>query len=361
MIDFALRSTAAPTAPDRRAALIADPGFGKVFTDHMLSLRWRPDAGWHAGEIIARGPIALDPAAAVLHYAQEIFEGLKAYRLDDGAIATFRPSANAARFVASAARLAMPALPVATFVAACDALIRVEAEWVPDGDVGSLYLRPFMFADEAFLGVRPAQSYRFIAIASPAGGYFRAGAETIAVRVADGFTRAAGGGTGAAKCGGNYAASLLPQEAAVAAGCDQALFLDARDGRFVEELSGMNLFAVRADGTIVTPPLDGTILPGITRDAIMTLARDAGHDVREERIAIDAILDGAATGAVTEFFACGTAAVVAPIRRIVRGEASFTIGDGNASYPVAAKLREALVGIQRGQHPDPYAWVHRVA
>lgn len=357
-LSFTLHPTATPTPAEQRSALLANPGFGKVFTDHMASVRYSADRGWHDAEIIARAPIALDPAAAVLHYAQEIFEGLKAYRTADDHIVSFRADANAARFNASAARMAMTTLPDGLFLDAIDALVRTDRDWVPAADSGSLYLRPFMFADEAFLGVRPAQTYRFLVIASPAGSYFKGGNAGISVRVSQKYTRAAPGGTGAAKCGGNYAAGLLAQGEAVAAGCDQAMFLDAAEHRWIEELSGMNLFFVMADGSIVTPPLDGTILPGITRDAVITLAREAGHVVREERISIDALREGATSGAVSEAFACGTAAVIAPIKRVEIGDDAFSISNGNA--PVALSLSERLVGIQRGRIADTHGWVRQI-
>lgn len=360
MSDFVTTLPPAPTAAADREALLKAPGFGKTFTDLMASMRWTPDGGWHDRQLMPRAPIAIDPAAAVLHYAQEVFEGLKAYRLADGGLALFRPRANGERLAASAARLAIPALPVDDFIASIEALVRAEADWVPPAEVGSLYLRPFIFADEPFLGVRPAQSYRYLVLASPAGGYFKGGADSITVRVAEGFTRAAPGGTGAAKCGGNYAASLVAQGQAVAAGCDQALFLDAAEGRYIEELSGMNLFFVHRDGRIVTPPLDGTILPGITRDAIITLAREAGHDVTEARVALDDVRALAASGDLTEMFACGTAAVVAPVREVHVGGGHFAIGVGN-NAPVASALRAELTGIQRGTVPDRHGWVHRIA
>ncbi|MEN9719061.1 MAG: hypothetical protein RIQ99_1939, partial [Pseudomonadota bacterium] len=276
---FARLPHPAPTADAVRAAVLADPGFGKCFTDHMIVVDWSEDAGWHNLTLAPYGPIPLDPAASVLHYAQEIFEGLKAYRLQDGGIALFRPEANAQRFNASARRLAMPELPEDLFVAAIRELVTADAGWFPTVDGGSLYLRPFMIATEAFLGVRPAKAYKFIVIASPAGNYFKSGAPAVSIWVSD-YTRAAPGGTGAAKCGGNYAASLVPTAEAFAKGHDQVLFLDAAEHKWIEELGGMNLFFVFNDGTLITPALTGTILPGITRDSLLTLAREEGLTVR---------------------------------------------------------------------------------
>lgn len=349
----------APVPAATRTAQIADPGFGRVFTDHMVSVRYKEGPGWHDARLMPRGPLTLDPATAVLHYAQEIFEGLKAYRLDDGAMALFRPDANAARFNASARRMAMAELPEALFVEACKELIRADADWFPPMEGGSLYLRPFMYASEVFLGVKPSAEYHFLVIASPVGNYFKSGAPAVSLWVSEDYSRAAPGGTGAAKCGGNYAASLAAQQQAIAKGFDQVVFLDAAERRWIEELGGMNLFFVFADGRIITPPLTGTILPGITRDALMVLAREAGLDVREEPYAIDQWQADSASGALTETFACGTAAVVTPVGKVTRGDTSFTIGAGGPGQ-VTAMLKDKLVAIQRGRAADPHGWVQRV-
>ncbi|NJS15107.1 MAG: branched-chain amino acid aminotransferase [Sphingopyxis sp.] len=346
-----------PTPADRRAALVADPQFGRVFTDHMVSIRYKEGQGWHDARLMPRGPLTLDPATAVLHYAQEIFEGLKAYKLDDGAMALFRPDANAARFAASARRMAMAELPPAMFVDACKQLIRADADWFPSAEGGSLYLRPFMYASEAFLGVKPSAEYHFLVIASPVGNYFKSGAPAVSLWVSDDYTRAAPGGTGAAKCGGNYAASLAAQQQA--AGYDQIVFLDAVERRWIEELGGMNVMFVFADGSIVTPPTSDTILHGITRDALLTLARDAGLTVREEPYAIDQWQADAESGRLTESFACGTAAVVTPIGKVTRGTTSFTIGAGGPGQ-VTGMLKDKLVAIQRGRAADVHGWVVRV-
>ena len=348
----------APVPADQRAAIIADPGFGKVFTDHMVTIQWDEGRGWHSATLGPRGPIALDPAAAVLHYAQEIFEGMKAYRLADGAMALFRPDANARRFNASARRLAMPELPEEDFIAAVTELVRADAAWFPPVEGGSLYIRPFMFASEAFLGVRPAKSYSFVVIISPAGNYFKSGAPAVSIWVSD-YTRAAPGGTGEAKCGGNYAASLVPTGEAFAAGHDQVLFLDAAEHKWVEELGGMNLFFVFDDGSIQTPPLSGTILPGITRDSLLALARDEGLTLREEPYALAQWQADAASGRLVECFACGTAAVVTPVGKVAGREVNFTIGSGGPGQ-LTQKLKARLVDIQRGAAPDPHGWVRRI-
>ena len=252
----------------------------------MVTIRYHESKGWHDARIEPRAPIPMDPAAAVLHYAQEVFEGLKAYRTKDGGATMFRPIENARRFQQSAERLAMPSLPEELFLEACDLLVKTDREWIPDGD-GSLYIRPFMFANEIFLGVKPSSDYLFIVIASSVGSYFKTDAPAVSLWVSQEFTRAAPGGTGAAKCGGNYASSLLAQAEATRHGCDQVVFLDAVEQKWVEELGGMNIFFVFDDGSMVTPPLGGTILPGITRSSLLTLAKDKGIKVREDRYSID--------------------------------------------------------------------------
>jgi len=348
----------APTSVQARAALLEDPGFGRVFTDHMVTFRWTPQAGWSEGSLRAREPFRLDPAAAVLHYAQEIFEGMKAYRAVDGEVVLFRPLENARRFAASAERMAMPPLPEATFLSAVEALVQADADWIPTGE-GSLYLRPFMFASEAFLGVRPAAEYTFCVIASPVGGYFKRKDAAVTLWVSDDYSRAAPGGTGAAKCGGNYAASLLAQAEAGRNGCDQVVFLDAAENKWVEELGGMNIFFVFEDGLMITPPLNGTILPGITRDAVITIARGLGLQVLEERYSFEQWRRDAERGALKEVFACGTAAVVAPVGAVKFSRGGFEIGAG-AQGPNTAQIKAMLLGIQRGALEDRHGWIHRV-
>ena len=348
-----------PTPDNVRERLIADPGFGTVFTDHMVTIDYDEAlGGWQTPVIGPRVALALDPAAAVLHYAQEIFEGLKAYRHPDGGLGLFRPEANAARFNSSAERLAMPALPPELFLGAIRELLAADGDWFPSVEGGALYLRPFMIATEAFLGVRPATQYKFIVIASPAGNYFKSGAKAVSIWVSD-YTRAAPGGTGAAKCGGNYAASLVPTGQAFAKGHDQVLFLDAVERKWVEELGGMNLFFVFADGTVITPPLTGTILPGITRDSLIALLGEQGLKVSEAPYSIDQWRKDAESGHLVEVMACGTAAVVTAVGKVAGPEGEFTIGAGGIGQ-TTAKLREVLVGIQTGRIADTHGWVTRV-
>jgi branched-chain amino acid aminotransferase len=356
-LEFSVETTPNPTSPERLAEVLAAPGFGKVFTDHMVTVRWTTADGWHDARVRPYGPLEIDPATQILHYGQSIFEGFKAYRQPDGSIATFRPTANAERFRRSAVRLALPDLPADDFIAAADALIRQDAAWVPSRGEDSLYIRPFMVATEVGLGVRPAQDVTFLVIASPAGSYFVAGASPVAIWLSEDYIRAAPGGTGAAKCGGNYAASLLAQQEAIANGCEQVLFLDAIERRWIEELGGMNLWMVLDSGTVVTPELTGTILEGVTRDTMRTLASELGHEVEERRIDIDEIRKGIDAGQVTEVFACGTAAVISSVGvlRWRDGEVSLP-----ASTPVANALHAALVDLQLGRTPDRHGWMHTV-
>ncbi|MEA2802905.1 MAG: branched-chain amino acid aminotransferase [Rhodospirillaceae bacterium] len=357
-LQFVRHPHPSPVAADQRAALLKNPGFGRVFSDHMVTIRYHESQGWHDARIEPRAPIPMDPAAAVLHYAQEVFEGLKAYRTADGGATLFRPQENARRFQKSAERLAMPILPEELFLEAVDKLVNIDREWIPDGD-GSLYLRPFMFANEVFLGVKPSSDYLFIVIASSVGAYFKTDAPAVSVWVSHQYTRAAPGGTGAAKCGGNYAASLLAQAEATHHGCDQVVFLDAVEQRWIEELGGMNVFFVFDDGSMVTPPLGGTILPGITRASLITLANDKGIEVREDRYSIDQWRADAGSGRLREAFACGTAAVVTPIGTVRGQDGEFKIGNGGPGTKTE-ELKAALVGIQRGRTADPHGWIHRV-
>ena len=356
---FPFEANPNPVDAAERAARLVDPGFGRVFTDHMVTIRYSDAKGWHDAKVGPRAPLTLDPATAVLHYAQEIFEGLKAYRLADGTMALFRPEQNARRFQRSAKRLAMPELPEEMFLQACRQLVQVDKDWFPPIDGGPIYLRPFMIASEVFLGVKPSAEYLFMVIASSAGNYFKSGAPAISIWVSEQYTRAARGGTGAAKCGGNYAASLVAQSEAIRQGCDQVVFLDAAEHRWVEELGGMNLFFLFDDGSLLTPPADGTILEGITRDSVLTLAREQGLNVREERYAMDQWRADAESGRLVEVFACGTAAVVTPVGTVKSSQGAFTIGAGGAGQ-MTQQIRTKLVDIQRGAAADTHGWVHRI-
>lgn len=345
-----------------REAILAAPGFGKHFTDHMVDICWSVSGGWHRPRVQPYGPISLDPAASVLHYGQEIFEGLKAYRHADGSIWSFRPDANARRLQRSAKRMALPELPVEHFLASLRELIAVDGDWVPSAPETSLYLRPFMFAKEAFLGVRPAHKVAYYLIASPAGAYFSGGVAPVSIWLTTHYSRAGKGGTGAAKTGGNYASSLVAQAEAAEHGCQQVLFLDSVEGRYLEELGGMNVVLVKRDGTLITPQSD-SILEGITRDSILQLAEDRGHRVERRRVTLDEWREGVASGEIVEAFACGTAAVVTPIgllKGVVDGE-SFEIGSADAQPgELTMSLRQELTDIQYGRRPDPHGWMLRL-
>jgi len=347
---------------DERARVMQNLGFGRVFTEHMVTIRHTAETGWEKGSLVPYAPLTLDPAASVLHYGQAIFEGFKAYRQPDGGIATFRPESNARRFATSATRLAMPPLPVERFVEASDALIRLERDWVPSGPGESLYVRPLMLATEAALGVRPSKEYLFLLFGSPSGAYFAQGVKPVSVWLCTDFVRATPGGTGAAKCAGNYAASLLAQQKAIEAGCQQVVWLDALEHRYVEEMGGMNLFFVYERGgrvTLVTPALNGALLAGITRDSILALAGELGYQVEERRFATDEWEKDVASGALTEVFACGTAAVITPVGQVKFDGGSWLIHGGEPG-PVSSRIRDTLMAIQYGHAPDKHGWMHRV-
>ena len=288
-IEFEIHPSQTRVPAAERERILADPGFGQVFTDHMITLRWSAERGWHDGKLEPYGPFALDPATSVFHYGQELFEGLKAYRQASGSVVMFRPQANAARFNAGARRMAMPELPEETFLRALELLVAQDKDWIPDGEGNSLYLRPFMIATQRGLGVNhPSSSYLFCVIASPAGAYFGA-SKAVKVWLSEDYTRAAPGGTGAVKCGGNYAAAFAAQQQAVDQGCDQVVWLDAAEHQWVEEMGGMNLYFVYgsgADARILTPTLTGSLLPGITRDSLLRLAPTLGIEASEGRISV---------------------------------------------------------------------------
>jgi branched-chain amino acid aminotransferase len=357
---FSRISNPAPVPAARRSEIVAAPGFGRYFTDHMVTIRWTAEQGWHDATVRPYGPLQFDPASMVLHYGQEIFEGLKAYRQPDGSIASFRPEANAARFRASAARLAMAPLPDELFLASLAELLDADREWVPpSGGDESIYLRPFMLASEVGLGVRPSSEYLYCLIASPAGPYFAGGVKPIDVWLSGDYTRAAQGGTGAAKCGGNYAASLLPQAQGAEHGCAQVVYLDAEERRWIDEMGSNNLFLVYGSGDqveVVTPSLTGSILAGVTRDSLLVLAKELGCEVTERRVSWDEWREGAADGRVTEVFGCGTAAVITPIGRVRFQGGEVVVGDGQPG-PVGLRLRQMLTDIQRGTAPDTHSWM----
>ena len=342
-----------------RAEILANPGFGKFFTDHMVDICWSENGGWHRPRVQPYGPISIQPSAAVLHYAQEVFEGLKAYRHADGSIWSFRPEQNAARMQRSARRLALPELPTEYFLDSIRQLIAVDAAWVPDAPETSLYLRPFMWAKEAFLGVRAAAKVNYNVIASPAGAYFSGGVEPVSIWLSTNYTRAGHGGMGAAKTGGNYASSLLPQQEAYENGCAQVLFLDAQEGTYIEELGGMNLVLVTKDKTLITPDSD-SILEGITLDSILKLGRDRGYKVEQRAIPISEWREGAESGEIVEAFACGTAAVVVPISDIKSNDYGIWMPELPDEERISLSLRQELTDIQYGRAADRHGWMTRL-
>jgi branched-chain amino acid aminotransferase len=359
-LTIALSPSTSPRSAEERAGMMQDPGFGQVFTDHMVTARYARDRGWYDASLSAYQPLTLDPATSVLHYGQAIFEGLKAYHQPDGSVAVFRPEQNARRFQRSARRMAMAELPEPLFLDAVGELVKADRAWVPTKPGEALYLRPLEIAMDPFLGVRPAENYLFLLFASPAGAYFTGGVRPVTVWLSTEYTRAAPGGTGEAKCAGNYAASLVAQAQAAEQGCDQVVWLDAIEHRYVEEMGGMNLYFVFADGRLVTPTLTGTLLPGVTRDSILALGADMGLDVEERLISTEEWEAGCADGAISEVFACGTAAVVTPVGSVKHARGSFDVADGEPGA-VTMKVREALLGIQHGTAPDPHGWMHTIA
>jgi branched-chain amino acid aminotransferase len=359
--DIVLNQRCLPVA--ERDVVLDRPTFGQVFTDHMVTLRWTRERGWHDGRLEPYGPFSLPPSTSVFHYGQAVFEGMKAYRHDSGSIALFRPMANAERFNRSAQRLAMPELPVDAFLQAVELLVTHDRDWVPEGEGKSLYLRPFMIATQPTLGFTHASdSYVFCVVASPASPYFGpAGPTALTVWLCTEYVRAAPGGTGAAKAAGNYAAAFVAGQQATAQGCDQVVWLDAAEHTWVEEMGGMNLFFVYGGRRprIMTPALTGALLPGVTRDSLLSLAGELGIDAEEGRISTTQWREQCRSGEMTEAFACGTAAVIAPVGTVRSRSESWPVGDGRPG-PVMRRLREGLLSIQYGQGPDPFGWVHKV-
>lgn len=348
-------------APEERRARPVDEtslGFGKVFSDHMFLMRYRDGSGWHDARIQPYGPLRIDPAAMVLHYGQEIFEGLKSYRGPGGAVCLFRPEKNFERLNRSAMRLCMPRVPVEDALEAVSALLRVDRDWIPSARGTSLYIRPTMIATEPGLGVRPSSEYLFYIITGPVGSYYPRGLEPVRILVEETYVRAARGGLGEAKAGANYAASLLAARIAKEGGCDQVLWLSADGTGQIEEVGTMNIFFVIGD-EVVTPPLSGSILPGVTRDSVLTIARDWGMRVSERRIDVEELRCAAEGGTLREAFGTGTAAVIAPVGALtLRGDE--IVVNGGAPGALSRKLFEEITGIQYGEIPDRYGWVRRV-
>src|ERR1700693_3149727 len=362
-LEFAVTPATHVMPPEQRERLLADPGFGRIFTDHMIRIDWKRDRGWHNAQLRPYGPLQLDPAVSVLHYAQAVFEGLKAFRRQDGGIASFRPDAHAARFRRSARRLALPELAESVFIVGLDRLMTIDGAWVPSAPEHSMYLRPFMFGSEVGLGLRPSSEPTSLLFGSPSGPSFPGGVKPVTVWLSEDFSRAAPGGTGDAKTGGNYAGGLLAQAQAAEKGCDQVVWLDAHEHRWVEEMGGMNLCFVFGSGRyarLFTPALTGTLLPGVTRDSLLKLVPDLGYKAEEGRISMEEWRAGCADGSLTEVFACGTAAVITPVGAVKSAHGSWMVGDGKPG-DITMRLRQSLVDIQRGAAPDTHHWLHPVA
>ena len=333
-------------------------GFGVYFSDHMFEMTYTNGIGWHDAEIKPYGPLCLDPSALVFHYGQETFEGLKAYKDENGRITLFRPADNFKRMNISNERLCMPQLDIDFAISALKQLIETDADWIPSEPDTSMYIRPFMIATEGSLGVKVSSEYKFVIILSPVGSYYAEGMKPTNIYVEDVYIRAAQGGTGEAKCGGNYAASLKSYETAKKNGYSQVLFLDGKERKYVEEVGTSNAFFI-IDGVLYTAPLGGTILPGITRDSVIAIARDSGYEVVEEALAIDRIFEYADEGKFDECFASGTAAVISPIGHLTLGEKTIEINGGEIGE-VSQMLYDTLTGIQSGKIEDKYGWVVRV-
>ena len=332
--------------------------FGAEFADHMFLMEHTKEEGWHDGKVMAYGHICLEPAAAVFHYAQECFEGLKAYKSKDGRVLLFRPGMNAKRLNVSAVRLCMPPVDEELFVEAIKTLVRTDKDWIPEKEGTSLYIRPFIAATEPFLGVRAAEQFMFVIILCPVGPYYEGGLSPTRLLVEDEYVRAALGGTGFTKAGGNYGAALKAQEKAHSHGCEQVLWLDTAERRYVEEIGTSNAFFVFGD-EIITPPAGGTILPGVTRDSIIALLKKWGNKVTERRISIDEVLEGVKTGTLSEMFATGTAAVISPVGELIWKGEKTVIGGGSIGG-LAQKLYDELYGIQTGEVEDHMGWTVEV-
>ena len=351
MLDIKIERT---TQPKEKPAPGQKLGFGKIFKDHMFVMNYTEGKGWHDPRIVPFQKISLSPAAMVYHYGQEMFEGLKAYKNPDGNVYLFRPDMNAKRTNASNDRLVIPRLPEEDFVQAVSAVVDVDRDWIPTEPGTSLYIRPFIIATDEFLGVAPSKTYLFMIILAPSGAYYESGLAPVGIWIEDEYVRAVRGGIGYAKTGGNYAASLIAQQKAHDAGYSQVLWLDGVDRKYIEEVGAMNIF-FKIDGKIVTPALNGSILPGITRNSVIELCKKWGYTVEERKISVDELIAAQKDGKLEEVFGTGTAAVISPVGKLRYKDDVMTIGDGQTG-PVSLKLYETITGIQLGKLPDEMGW-----
>lgn len=351
MLNIKIRKTTTPKEKPKKGQPL---GFGHIFTDHMFVMNYTEGKGWYDPRIIPYGEISLDPSAMVFHYGQTMFEGLKAYKNEAGEVFLFRPDMNAKRANRSNDRLCIPQIPEEDFVEAIKAVVNVDRDWVPTEPGTSLYIRPFVIATDAFLGVAPSENYLFIIILSPSGAYYESGLAPVGIWIEDEYVRAVRGGMGFAKTGGNYAASLIAQVKAHDGGFSQVLWLDGVERKYIEEVGAMNIF-FKINGKIVTPMLNGSILPGITRDSIIHVCKDWGYEVEERRISVEELIDAARSGALEEVFGTGTAAVVSPVGKLRYENEVMEIGGGEIGE-LTQKLYDELTGIQWGKREDPYGW-----
>ena len=333
-------------------------GFGRIFTDHMFMMDYAADKGWYNGRIVPFGPIAIHPASTVLHYGAEIFEGMKAYRAADGTIRMFRPLENVKRLNQSAERLCLPQLDEEGCLDILNTLVELEKDWVPHNDGTSLYIRPFLFGNDPHLGVHAVKEATFVVICSPVGAYYAEGLNPVKIAIESQDVRAVRGGTGYAKCGGNYAASLRAGQRAEEQGYTQVLWLDGVERKYIEEVGAMNVM-FKIGGKIVTPALSGSILPGITRKSCLELLKDWGYTVEERQISVDELFEAAANGTLEEAWGTGTAAVVSPIGQLFYNGSTYTLCDGKIGE-VAQKLYDNLTGIQWGKIDDAHGWSYTV-
>ena len=349
MLDIKITKTETPKAKPEKVT-----GFGKIFTDHMFVMNYETGKGWFDPRIVPYGNLSLSPASMVFHYGQEMFEGLKAYKGDDGKAYLFRPDMNAKRTTKTNERLCIPYLPEEDFVQAIKELVAVDQDWIPTEPGTSLYIRPFIIATDDFLGVAPSDTYLFLVILSPSGAYYESGLDPVGIWIEDEFVRAVRGGMGFAKTGGNYAASLIAQVKAHDDGYAQVLWLDGVERKYIEEVGSMNIFFV-IDDVVVTPELNGSILPGITRDSTLFLCKQWGLKTEERKISVDELIEAQKAGRLKEVFGTGTAAVISPVGKLRYEDEVFTIGDGGIG-PITQRLYDTITGIQTGKLPDEYGW-----
>ena len=355
MLNIRIEKTTAPKAKPQDESKL---GFGKIFTDHMFVMNYETDKGWFDPRVVPYQSLSLDPSAMVFHYGQEMFEGLKAYRTEDGRVLMFRPNKNIERANNTNKRICIPEIPEEDFLQAMQAVVSVDKDWIPTAPGTSLYIRPFIIATDPFLGVRPSDTYLFIVILSPVGAYYASGLDPVKIWIEDEYVRAVKGGIGEAKTGGNYVASLKAQMKAHDEGYSQVLWLDGVERKYIEEVGAMNIF-FKINGKVVTPMLNGSILPGVTRASCIELCKSWGYEVEERRISVDELVEAARTGALEECWGSGTAAVISPVGNLRFEDEVMEIGGGNIG-PLSQRLYDTVTGIQTGKVEDTFGWTVEV-